>query len=454
MKRLIIYVTVFFFMTLSVYAAETNPSLHHQDISYHLRASVDISGKQYISYGGIHPSVITYVNNDGSVSVCADNNGEKQTVVYEYNSSLNIIRTLQFTNELRDLGSFTKDDEGNYYFFYGEPARNNQKRQENMALVKYSPSGEKLKTFKLNASAANSFDGIRIPFDAGTCRLELSGSMLAVYFGREMFSGHQACFGFVVDKDSLERLDKASNTGYNEKSGGFMSMPYVSHSFNQFILPIQNGFIFADHGDAYPRCFTFASFQNNGSTKRLNAFRFAGAVGQNATYAEMGGLAKTSTGYIFIAAFGKDRNSSRDIIVLTFDDNLTKCSAPLSLTKYTRTTGHAAHPKIVGLEEGKYLVLWEVVEYSTQSANSITYDPTNHLSTNMLIIDETGKALSEVQQLPGVRLNMNDVLRYNKKDRKVYWAINDGQSIITYALDPYSEITVKPEDITVSERAE
>jgi hypothetical protein len=34
-----------------------------------------------------------------------------------------------------------------------------------------------------------------------------------------------------------------------------------------------------------------------------------------------------------------------------------------------------------------------------------------------------------------VRLNMNDVLRYNKQNGKVYWAINDSGSITVYALD-------------------
>jgi len=33
--------------------------------------------------------------------------------------------------------------------------------------------------------------------------------------------------------------------------------PYVSHSFNQFILPVKDGFLYANHGDAAPRSFTF-----------------------------------------------------------------------------------------------------------------------------------------------------------------------------------------------------
>jgi hypothetical protein len=265
--------------------------------------------------------------------------------------------------------------------------------------------------------------------------------MLAVYFARKMFKAndglnHQASYGFVIDTDTFERLDKESKTGYNATSAGNMTMPYVSHSFNQFILPIDGGFIFADHGDASPRSFGFAQFKNGENSRRLQAFKFPGQTGQNATYAEMGGLAKTSKGYIFAGAYGKDINTARNVFVLTFDDNLAKCSNPVYITSYTKEDSHAGHPKIVELDDGRYLILWEKFRFSTQAANLIGQDPTGYQSTYMLTIDESGKALSEVQELKGVRLNMNDVLRYNAQNGKVYWAINNNSTSITvYALE-------------------
>ena len=89
---------------------------------------------------------------------------------------------------------------------------------------------------------------IREPFAAGTCRVELSGSMLAVYFARQMFDGHQASYGFILDKDTFERVDTGAATNA-QRTGSRSQMPYVSHSFNQFILPIEGGFLFADHVD-------------------------------------------------------------------------------------------------------------------------------------------------------------------------------------------------------------
>jgi len=402
-----------------------------RSVDYTVNGSVDTHGNLYISAWTQLPSVLTFVNGDGSVTVCSSNT--ETTYIYEYDMNLEEQNTLSFRNELAQLGAFTKDDDGNYYFFYAVRAAN--KNTENMAMVKYDPYGKHIKTYRQKAYTPGSFDGIRNPFQAGTCRLELSGSMLAVYFGREMFSGHQASYGFVLDKDTFERIDSGAATNAG-RAGENTQMPYTSHSFNQFILPIDNGFVFADHGDAYPRSFTFAKFQKGSNTRRVHAFGFPGATGQNATYAEMGGLAKTSGGFIFAGVYGKDKNNSRNLFVLTFDENVGKCSAPIYLTKYTTGDGHAGHPKIARLDPGRYLLLWEVFRFSTQSANTVGWGPTEYLSTYMLVIDGAGKAVSDVQELKGIRLNINDTLRYNRRNGKVYWAINDStKSITVYALE-------------------
>jgi hypothetical protein len=423
------------------------------------RDSVDNIGNQYISFHSRHPSVMTFVNSDGTVAVCTSSDGTavthsadgsititvtytegeesgEFTYIYEYDGNLQELRTLRFQNELAELGAFTKDDDGNYYFFYA--VRASGQNAENMAMVKYDRDGNKTNAYKLTAQAANSFGGIKIPYDAGTCRLEVSGSMLAVFLSRERFDGHQASYGFVLDKDTFERVDKGYVYFYTNGTypRGNNLVPFAGHSLNQFILPIDNGFVFADHGDAYPRAFTFGKFQNGRDTVRLNAFKFPGSTGQNATYAEMGGLAKTSTGYIFAGAYGTNRNTARNVFVLTFSEEMRSCSAPIYLTRYTKDNGHAGHPKIVALDAGRYLLAWEVFAFSTQSANSIVRSRTGYLSTYMMLINERGQALSQPWELKGTRLNMNDVLRCNPSNGKVYWAINDsGTSIILYAME-------------------
>jgi len=410
-----------------------NPSFVRYTVPYSVQDSVDNFGNLYIRYSSFLPTVFTFVNSDGSVSVCSSDESAKVTYIYEFSTGFELQKTLRFENEFDKLGAFTKDNEGNYYVFYAQ--RVASKSLENMAMVKYNREGERVNVYRLRAGAPDSFDGIRIPFDAGTCRLELSGSMLAVYFAREMFNGHQASYGFVLDKNTFERIDRGAATNSNV-NGGLLQIPYASHSFNQFILPINNGFIFVDHGDAYPRSFTFARFLSESNTKRIHAFSFPGQTGSNPTYAEMGGLAKTSTGYIFAGTYGANRNTARNLFILTFDENLATISAPVYLTKYTTSNGHPGHPKIVSLDNGRYLLLWEFFSFSTQTANTVSGVKTGYLSTFALAINEKGEAVSDMMELKDIRLNINDTLRYNPRDRKVYWTINDsGRSLTTYALD-------------------
>jgi hypothetical protein len=131
---------------------------------------------------------------------------------------------------------------------------------------------------------------------------------------------------------------------------------------------------------------------------------------------------------------------------------MSSCGAPLYLTSYTKAEGHAAHPKITALDRGRYLVMWELCEYSTQSANAVVSDATGYKSAYMMIIDENGKPLSETKQLPaGVRLNMNDVLRYNKTTGAVHWAVSVGGKMFgVWSFHPDQSIDTLNAKIDVS----
>jgi hypothetical protein len=84
------------------------------------------------------------------------------------------------------------------------------------------------------------------------------------------------------------------------------------------------------------------------------------------------------------------------------------------------------------------MVLWELCDFSTQSSNQVPgSNQTGYKSTYMLIIDEQGKVLTPIKEFLGLRLNMNDTLRYNQANGKVYWSVNDGkQTVLIHALDP------------------
>jgi len=263
-----------------------NPFLQQTvKVDYNISNSFDHTGRVYLLYSSQRATVSTFVNEDGTITVCVSDEGAKTTYIYEFSATLELQIKLSFPYEFDMFGAFTKDSEGNYYFFYGKISADVPTIEEaydlpeNMAMVKYNKSGGKIKTYKRKPKAGID-KGVQLPFRAGICRLEVSGSMLAVYFARIMFKGedglaHQASFGFVLNKDTFEEIPAQE--------------PYASHSFEQFILPIDKGFLFADKGDAYPaRAFNFSGIYGNniyGDNSRfatltafgfVSAFRFAG----------------------------------------------------------------------------------------------------------------------------------------------------------------------------------
>ena len=405
---------------------------------YNVPVSID-SGNRYLwagfdSWGNLTPSLMTYVGNDGVVSVCSVDDAANTTYIYEYTGDMRYIKTLQINNEFKKIGSFVKDNKGNYYIFYAEDVQEREFSRENMAVVKYNSKGKKTGSFRLAAQTsdekwARGYSGVKEPFASGSSRMEISGDWIAVYFARKQFAApdglnHQASYGFILDKNKLEKIPN-------------ITMPSAGHSFNQYILPVANGFIFADHGDYGPRGFYFNRIQKGQNNSSLQSFSFKqGRVYQH-TFSQLGGLEKTSKGYIFAGTYERNTSVSNDqhndswnLFILTFNDGLTSISTPVWITNYTnKETQNAANPKIAALGTGRYLLMWECMT------------PTAYRTTFMRIIDENGKPHSEETELPNVRLNRNDVLRYNQATKNVHWAVNNGsREIIIYSINPYNPV--------------
>ena len=418
----------------SVFGQNTagNPSVILQEIDYIAAMSID-RGKDYLrGWADLAPIITTYVSDDGTVSVCSATT--EVTHVYEYSSDLRHIRTIRFQNEFQKLGAFTKDNEGNFYFFYAKDVEENDKNIENMALVKYDNSGRRLNMYRLIANAENSFNGIKRPFRSGSCKMEISGNMLAIYFATEMFRSrndglnHQASYGFIIDKNTFSRIDRG------QANGSLQGIPYTSHTFNQFILPVQDGFIFADQGDMYPRQFFFNKFKLGQRSVPLSAFRFKEGSRYQFTFAQMGGLVETSGGCFFAGTYERNNvvlheshNDSRNLFILTMDNELNAVSQPVWITNYNnKDTQNAGNPKITRLNDNRYLLMWELM--SNES----------YISTYCAIIDERGRILQSAREMRGVRLNINDTLRYCQTTGNVYWATNgpDGKiAVYSYNAD-------------------
>ena len=401
----------------------------------------------YLSNWASIPNLQTVINADGSISVL----DVKNAIVYEYSSNAKFVKAQRFKKELDMVGAFTKDKTGNYYIFYAEKVEEGAFDVKNMALVKYSSSGQKQREYRQEANIGDTSygGGVKMPFYAGTCQLEISGNMIAVYFARQMFKAsdgrnHQASYGFILDINTFQILTKKNA----------LKIPYVSHSFNQFILPVEDGFMFVDHGDGSPRAFAFEKVtrKQGVANKKIRSFTFksgkllpalffgiTGVQGDNSTYAEMGGLAKTPNGYIFTGtserniAVSEPHNDSRNLFLLTMNENLTSTGKlpvitnPIWITNYTdKNTETAVSPKIVQIDKAKYLLMWEV--YNSAKGNVKTYTA---------IVNDKGEILTPASEITDAQLNGYDALRYNPKTGLAYWATSgDGNTIRLYSFNP------------------
>jgi hypothetical protein len=363
------------------------------------------------------PRLQTIINANGSITVLDPGNvgikidakGNSSSapsdtaVVYEFSADGKLTKTHRFIKPLPLIGAFTKDSSGNYYIFYGIDVSEGAFSQKNTALIKYSPSGQKIAETWFEASVDNSRYGIKIPFDSSSCRMEISGNMIMVYFAKEQFvsdsgANHQSSSGFILTTDTLSLLSNRLNTTQQE---GTLEIPFASHAFNQFILPIKDGFIVADHSDGTPaRSFVFSKIKSGVFTNVTGySFVFDGAAGDNTTNAELGGIVQTSSGYLFAGTYGK---APRNLFLLNLSDNLQGGDKPIWLTDYTNPDTRVIAPKIVKIADNKHIVMWETYTATTPTPQDA--------KTYMAVVNDKGEILS-TSQITGVRLNAYDVLR-------------------------------------------
>ncbi|MDR1638488.1 MAG: leucine-rich repeat protein [Clostridiales bacterium] len=391
----------------------------------------------------------TVINPNGNISVLNKNTDSAgQFYIYEYSPNSTLIGKVAFYPELPMVGSFTKDKDGNYYIAYGGTVDiDSDWNAISFMIVKYGPAGNELLTFNKTAMDTTSespdgFASVKAAFTAGFCRLEISGDKIAAHFSRLMLAdkpgdvNHQASTAVVLDKNTFEWLSSAERR-HMDLAGTNLEkrhIPYSSHSFDQFLLPINNGhFMYVDRGDAYPRAFKFTS-----SSRAIESFSFFGETGDNNTFSELGGLAASTSGFVLVGSYEEGRPAStvKKLLALVLDKALLSVSNPIWLPNSANSSGKGVEsPKITQIGENKYLVMW--------MSGTDTYS---------MIIDEKGNVTSPEKKLAtGVSLNTQDVLRYNTATGLVHWTVSASSNALRlYSYDPVAQVIVDP-TVTVSE---
>ena len=203
----------------------------------------DYTGKQSNYYPGPMKSYLV-AQKDGTFMRVQYGSQIEGLLVEYYDKDYNITDTKMIQQELPIFGGFYATD-SNYYVVTGQKNTEENNNVEVYRITKYDKQWNRVDTASLKGANTTT------PFDAGSCRMDMSGKYLLIRTCHEMYKYtdgkiHQANVTIQIDTDTMNVTD--SHTKISNINEG-----YVSHSFNQFIKVEDGHIISVDHGDANPR---------------------------------------------------------------------------------------------------------------------------------------------------------------------------------------------------------
>ena len=420
------------------------------------------------SYSARTPKVVTMLDNANRINVAYFTGNA--LVIQKYDPELlNQTERIQLEARYPVFGDVTCDSAGNYYAVWAQNDANDT-NCVTMCIAKYNSSGTFIKELVLNGYDSKPYSdntwGTQYPFEAGSCSMAIQNNVLAVSYARKMYNGHQSSMIIYADCATMTRK-------YN-------NMAYTSHSFDQRIYPVSSGgYLAINQGDAYTRGFHITKLRKAIDTERSSwskyhdgdmvSFHFREgpnrAYGYNETFAQIGGMAEVTNGYMFAASSDRllsvepapgtgyyGHYGARDLFLQILKKDFGKYSgaAQYAVAGETRkTTGtkpasaktqlwldgtevnygilwltgydenyYAANPHIVAIDSDTVGILWEKRAY-----------PANYWYDNMSLnayyaeIDGNGKVKLDTTFVPDCMLAADtDPVYYNGK---IYWATND-----------------------------
>lgn len=355
--------------------------------------------------------------NDDDGTLTAVNVSSDGIHIDTYNGDYELLSSKLLQYELDRFGGVYFGEEYNFIVF----GQNNPNEDDDLVTfetVKYSKDWEILGRcdYKNNNTVA--------PFDFGTLRMVEYNGYLYVRSCHKMYkssdgNNHQSNITYSVNIDTMKIADSFSDV-LN------ISYGYCSHSFNQFLAVDDGALTAVDLGDAYPRSVVLGKYTNSlksgkfisgGSFKSLDLLEIPGSTGANCTGVCIGGFEIGSDNYIVavnmvdfskVTGFtsseiiGTD-TEQRDAVLLISDKDNKKTSGvkQVYLTDYSGNGKTCTQPYIVGVGEGKYMVMWE--EFELREAALISSAATRQVpfytSTKYVTVNEDGEMLEDVRSI-------------------------------------------------------
>ena len=429
---------------LSGFAAEEKP------LEACVSQLIDVAAKDndniYASDGYDHgyvPTVTAVQNTDGSYAVCVDQtDGTLKIVETDGKKATNEII---LEKELVDFGAFTKGTDGTYYVLFGNRIYDKDESKTAMRLVNYDSSGKKIRSLDMTGNAPGHFEGIAA-LDCGNNALSENGKYITGHVGRLMFTAnieglvHQASYSFAVDTKTFKQVSVPNST----------VIPYASHSFHQFILQDGTDFVYIDRSDAEPhRSFHITKMSGGTSWSLLqkgDSYFFKGEYGYNDTFSQLGGVVKTSAGYLLVSSYQNTTEtteiSAANLVTQLFDPNTLASQPEKVLTDYSGIKAEGVtNPKAVLIGKDKVAVPYMISDQFNETKRMYVgfLDANGSLTDNKAV--ETDAVLPRFGQV-----------MYNDGTNSLEWFSVANGKLIIYSIDLSEvftpETTTAPPSVT------
>lgn len=378
--------------------------------------------------------------NDGLVKVDAT---DKKIDLNFYSKDLKsrAKTTKQIKAELPLFGGFYSGEDG-YYIVYGQNNPAGKEDVEVYRVVKYDKA--------FNRLGADSLYGENTvaPFEAGSLKMAEYGGYLYIRTCHKMYSKHQANVMIEFDEKNMKIVDK-----YTDVMN--VSLGYVSHSFNQFIMiDDDRNIVGYDHGDAYPRGAVLGRY---GRKAGVNTFRgteggssyweeypsydytFALKFKEaddtnnmfvvNATGAALGDISYSAENYLASgASVAQDdtysENQSRNIFVSAINREDFSCDIKWLTSYDAKGTTSASAPHLLKVNDNKFLVIWNINKRNGNAGSASG-------KVGYAFVDGNGDILGSVQNANGYISDCEPVI----SDGKIYWYAYDDSNTYFYCID-------------------
>lgn len=363
-------------------------------------------------------------------------------VVEYYDSNFNYLKTVHVKKGLPLFGGFYSDG-SNYYVVTGQENEKESDDSEVYRITKYDTAWKEKGAASLKGANTSS------PFSFGSCRMDKSGSTLAIHTCHTMYTtsdglNHQANVNIIVNTDTMTVTHSAteiSNFSYNG---------YVSHSFDQYVKIANGKLIEINLGDAYPRAVLMTQFDNVTSSsftynnpKATFIFNIKGGVGDNYTGVEVGGFEVGKSHYLVAGTTISQTSSAegRNVFLSTVDQSDQSVSTKM-ITNFTTNASseNLGNPFLVKLNDNSFMLIYENVENDQHIIHYQTFD-------------DAGNSTSQDYTMKG-RLSDCAPLAANGK---IIWYTYDGSEIGFYAISQtnlsdhkVTRISVPMDKVTIS----